>query len=723
MKFLSAFFAGLFAADILYAADMVPGGNLTSFGNQQGAADNNQYNQLMNPGRTAGGGAQADFGNCNALIQRCATPKCGNGGCTDMNVATPIVAGCVAASAECKKHGDALVQAIAAQLVASNTQKANAQAQQMAAQQAAAAQAQSAQQLEQMNQQMQQMQQQMAAQQAESAEQMQQALAQQQQATQAALAQQAELAAQQAAASAPAASMQTAVDRGVSADAIAREQIAGQVMSSLDGVDAGLKSLKQTVQDVIEYAKCDYNANSCAGPRRVAAFRKKAQAFFEPYDGVLDSLENSLYTAMAAGIDVSDIYMMLSNTCTQWGKYLCTYKNDNPFVYCANSTYEPPTMDDPVNKGNKIYADGSNTCRTYEWSNAVGTAGQDGYTANNVKKVVNPRCQFIEMYRNDQRDEIQQNYILANSNDATNIRMACMSDGVLQTGIFGRRNRKKSNDFDIDALEIIINQEEMRNPPEKATEIELTKYCKLSEEDKTSLEQSIKTKKYKNLLGDFSTPAGEFNKNRSKCLDDDEGDCYANPIYAMCSIHAYNIGKIKNEADNVTKMNEAIALKSTVIAQQLKKQYDYLASMVKQIKTQMQKSVMAAKAEAAGAGSSSSSGSNSNVISCSGYDQQETISCLRRNHQSISRSLASKASIDAATKNQLESDRKSLNSILLAYSGSTDIKENLEADCDRNRLSSKSGVEQCLSTINAGFIFVDNELKKINNPSLRITQQ
>ncbi|MDR2268671.1 MAG: hypothetical protein LBD94_00630, partial [Rickettsiales bacterium] len=267
--FVSA--AGSAFADVADA--LIPSGNLTSFQNQQGMVNNNQYNQMIvrTSGSSGGGAATADFGNCNALIQRCATPKCGNGGCTDMGIATPIVAGCVAASSECKKHGDALVQFIAAQIVASNQVKANnaaaAQQQALTAQQAQ----QSQQQIEQMNAQMQQIQQQMAAQQAQSAQQMQEALAAQQAQTQALLEQQqqAAAAAQQQVSSvisAPA-DMEAAIDRGVDADVIARQQIIGQVMSSLDGVDDGLNSLKKIVEDLRTYSNCDYSIAKCEGPK------------------------------------------------------------------------------------------------------------------------------------------------------------------------------------------------------------------------------------------------------------------------------------------------------------------------------------------------------------------------------------------------------------------------------------------------------------------------
>ncbi|MDR2769842.1 MAG: hypothetical protein LBB08_00145, partial [Rickettsiales bacterium] len=169
--FFSLFIAAaLFGVRGLRADSPVPGnfvgGNLTSFENS-GNANNNQYNQLMNPTRgpnpNVGGAAKADFGNCEGLIQRCADPKC-KGGCTDMGVARGIALGCVQSNASCKKYGDALAESIAGRMVASNQAKA-ASAANAAAQQQAAAQAEAAQQQATA---MQALQQQMADQQAQS---------------------------------------------------------------------------------------------------------------------------------------------------------------------------------------------------------------------------------------------------------------------------------------------------------------------------------------------------------------------------------------------------------------------------------------------------------------------------------------------------------------------------------------------------------------------------
>ena len=108
------------------------GDNLTAYNSNSGSAEGNRWNTLMNSRSggttTSSTNATADFGNCNAVILRCAQPKCSNGGCTDLNVTFSIVNGCVQSNAACKQYGDELTQYIAAQLVAQSTAKANAAA-------------------------------------------------------------------------------------------------------------------------------------------------------------------------------------------------------------------------------------------------------------------------------------------------------------------------------------------------------------------------------------------------------------------------------------------------------------------------------------------------------------------------------------------------------------------------------------------------------------------
>lgn len=66
------------------------------------------------------------------------------------------------------------------------------------------------------------------------------------------------------------------------------------------------------------------------------------------------------------------------------------------------------------------------------------------------------------------------------------------------------------------------------------------------------------------------------------------------PALALCSTHAYNIGQTENPTAAADKqaMRDVIALKSTVIMQQMKKQYDYLDATISRLKTQLEREIL-----------------------------------------------------------------------------------------------------------------------------------
>lgn len=112
-----------------------------------------------------------------------------------------------------------------------------------------------------------------------------------------------------------------------------------------------------------------------------------------------------------------------------------------------------------------------------------------------------------------------------------------------------------------------------------------------------------------------------------------DGYEYFSPAFALCTVHAYNIGDRTNPTSDArtAEMNDVIALKSTVIAQQLKEQYDILNTMIKRFKTQLEKAVLTSKIEVLTGNSStsnSSSGSDSvsNGISIAGASDCQTYS-------------------------------------------------------------------------------------------------
>lgn len=461
------------------------GSNLTAWNGNSGATNNNNWNQMMNNRTMAGGGggATADFGNCNSLILRCAQPKCA--GCNTLDLARPIVAGCVNSNAACKKYGDDLIEFISAQLVSNATNKA--QQAQIAAQTAAAqaAAAQSNAQLQQMQTQMQQMQYEMQQQNVQQMTQMQAALDEQKALTAAAI----EQATKQPEVSAPVSSanvaltdeMVAAAERGIDADILARKQISGQILSKIENAEIALKKLKATMNTAFEYAKCDARGNNCAGPKRVKIFKEKALAFFEPYDEIVDEAYEALEMALAVGVDVSDVIMMLSGGCNQWGKFLCT-------------------GDDGKHKVAHYNEKNCNHGRSVRLGTVKG--GQECTPGMAVPPQDDSRCTVTAPLIGGDNDEVLREWLDENYEGDRLVRVGCATSALESITMFGRRNSKKGATLDLDTLERII----LQDAPDYAggnrlsggssdNEIDRVKYCKLTESGYKNLVAAVQSKK------------------------------------------------------------------------------------------------------------------------------------------------------------------------------------------------------------------------------------
>lgn len=437
-KFLVSALALVSVTPAMAAVATTAGSNLTAYNGAAGAINNNTWNTMMNPrGQNVANAPRADFGNCNALILRCAQPKCASGGCTTMEIATPIVSGCVQSNATCKQYGNELIEYISAQLVATSTARANAQA---AAQQ-------SSEQLQTIQAQMQALQ----AQNAETASELRNALTQQQEATAAAIASAVASANPTPANSATTSITQsdnstitsdnnltvaqtTAVESGVSADILAREQIAGQIMSKIENAQNKLKTLKSAMERTFEYAGCDTSGNNCAGPKRVKTFKQRAMEFFDPYNAVLDELYDALIMAQSVGVDITDIYMMLNGTCNAWAKYLCA--DGQVMHYTSKNCVNGISISE---NGDKATVLGGAKCKV----------GQ-------VVPTSDGGCQLIQMLTSN--DEVQYNWLYPDEGfENAQVRVGCASEALDTSALF--RNRKKQASIDIDTLQRIIEQD------------------------------------------------------------------------------------------------------------------------------------------------------------------------------------------------------------------------------------------------------------------------
>lgn len=542
MKFTTRIFvlALLFAPLGAWAATPLvgtAGNNLTAFNSGMGAINNNTWNQLTNS-RTA---PAADFGNCNSLILRCAQPKCASGGCISMDIAYPIVSGCVMANDSCKKHGDALIQTIAAQMVAASTAKANEQA--AAAQAAAAAQTaqQSEAQYQQMQQQMQQMQAQMSQQNAQQVAQLQQALEEQKQIAQAAAN---EAAAREAAArtaaveSTVANSTIEAAEKGVSADVLAREQASGQILTQLENAQVALNALQKTMQNTFDYAGCDRNGNNCTGPKRVKVFKQKAGEFFDPYETVLDEVYDALIMAQSLGVDITDIYMMLNGSCNVWGKYLCI--NDQTMHYTGGA---------------------SGTCGSDGRSvpqKGTSVIGGAKCTVGQVVPMSDGGCQLIQMLNNN--EEVQQNWLYPEDGAESKVRVGCASEALDNSVLF--RGRKKQASIDIETLQRIIDQDSPTRISQAETDRyganAITRFCSVDDDDIYKL-QVLAQKKT------LTTTGSGF---RNICVEDRGSNLAPRAVSGALTITAKSceeLNKFEAEGD-IIESDESRNIRETRIA-------------------------------------------------------------------------------------------------------------------------------------------------------------
>ncbi len=431
------------------------GSNKTAY-NGTGSISNNQWNTMMNARTNVpSSNVEANFGNCNAAILRCASPKCSSGGCTDMSVARPIVAGCVNANASCKKHGDDLIDYITAQVVAQSTAKLREQEQAVeiaraqadaAAANAASADAAANAQMEQMQMQMPQMQSQMAESMNAMREQM--AAQSESQAAQIQTALDRQNSYSASVVSAPVDSATTdamgldglsvaeqlAIKNGLSADLLVREQMGGQIETAIDDAMVQMKKLKETLDEVLEYAGCDSAANYCTGPRRVKKFKELVNNFFDPYEGVLDSVYDALVLALSLGVDVNDAVMLLSGSCNIWGKYNCA-----------------PCTKDQANKYSVDNNDGEGICAQvgdyYYWRVAKDEQGKVHRTQKH--------CRLVQTIKDG--DEVLREWIDSNTGMMGATQVECASDVIENLGLL--RGRRKETTIGIEDLRNLVAQD------------------------------------------------------------------------------------------------------------------------------------------------------------------------------------------------------------------------------------------------------------------------
>ena len=657
------------------------GSNLTAY--NPSTAYNNQWATMSN-GRYDNNDvtAKVDFGNCNAVVLRCAQPKCAGGGCTDYNVAGQIVAGCVKSNAKCKQYGDDLTNYMTAQLVANSNAKINEQ--QMALEQAkiqaeaqaaaaVASNAQNEQMMAQMQNQMAQMQQQMVQQQEESNRQLQEALAQQNAQSAAAL-ESMRAAATEAAKETEAgitSYQQEAIERGISADVLERQKITGQIMTEIENADLKLKEVRTAMQNSFDYAKCDARGNNCSAPKRIKKWRELASGFSEPYTDTLQDIYTALMTAQTVGVDLSQIYAMLSNSCSQWGQYLCEkgsvkYGDKGPescdstvvdtgcYAECLGAFSAKSNVQtdmglvQPTNTKIKMpaFEVGFGTKKGFGGlsSIVIGEAYADNSGYNIMDSVCRKQCPgkckpctFIKMLT--ENDEVYEGWVNLTTDTQTNGTVVWCSSQMLQNSTLFSSLLKRQNDkmlVPMEQLEKWLDQVEPSTAKNNDTceEGYSTKngvcYCGVDDDEVGILEKAMSKKSVSNISGSVGLCVKGLDEEEKK-NSDRSGECtYINPIFAICDTHPYNANKTSLESGGTIntseqeRMNEIIGLKITVISHQMYKQYEYLRATLQRLKIQLEKSVLAANLEAAGAKDDNGSSSSGGLLG-GGKDSDKTI--------------------------------------------------------------------------------------------------
>ena len=180
---------------------------------------------------------------------------------------------------------------------------------------------------------------------------------------------------------------------------------------------------------------------------------------------------------------------------------------------------------------------------------------------------------------------------------------------------------------------------------------------------------------------------------------------YFSPALALCSVHAYNVGDVSNPTDTAraTEIQEIIGMKTTVMVQQLKQQYDELNAVIKRFKTQLEKAVLTSKIEVITGTTSSSTNSSASGSSysatvlagaedCGSLSKADTYDCLLRNLNKINQ---------AAEKDPTSARKQLINDLIVAdgYKMCSGKKctEDLKPDCSENVLrgTGKAGILKC----------------------------
>lgn len=213
------------------------------------------------------------------------------------------------------------------------------------------------------------------------------------------------------------------------------------------------------------------------------------------------------------------------------------------------------------------------------------------------------------------------------------------------------------------------------------------------------------------------------------CENDDNDAIVAE--LALCSTHAYNIGETENPTGaDKELMRDVIAMKTTLITQQMYRQYEQMESMLRRLKTQLEKAVLTTGLEAKGAspsGSSLSGGASfksddrnihmAGVKNCLNYYQDsEILKCYEDNLNMIVNMSGNGDNVNSELKKQLVQDFcKLADQNINSENACSKIVEKYKALCNESEKAQTLDKKQFRNMIDSMRSCLQNQYRAYNN--------
>lgn len=207
---------------------------------------------------------------------------------------------------------------------------------------------------------------------------------------------------------------------------------------------------------------------------------------------------------------------------------------------------------------------------------------------------------------------------------------------------------------------------------------------------------------------------------------DDENKLYINPDLALCSTHVYNIGLTQNPDDSAHKqmVKDVVALKTTLITQQMYSQYEILETTVKRLKTQLEKQVLLDRLKAVSAAANGGSTNDSDSNKGTTNDKQNPIgeNCMNKTTQLNVIECLQNHIVLMDNANDAGNVRRQLNTdIEVAKTWGIieqkDLDEDTNKTCSTGLSTQQKSVKACINWFRAKISIKKDNMNKSNNQS------